>query len=285
MILAKAQGSGVGQNGALQNGDVIADISFQGSDGTEFVEGARIRAETDATVGANDMPTRLVFSTTADGSATPTERGRINSAGAAKFSIDSGYNSNTNAVHEFRSSQVANTLRVGNSTSSGTSASALLYLSQEASSLGFNAITYYSQAFGGSERFRVLGSGDVQNTNNSYAGTSDIKLKTDIVAASSQWSDIKNLSVVKYKWIYNLDGPAQIGLIAQDVEAVSPGLVETSTDYDAEGNDLDTVTKSVKYSVLYMKAVKALQEAMERIETLEASNTDLLARVSALESA
>jgi hypothetical protein len=27
----------------------------------------------------------------------------------------------------------------------------------------------------------------------------------------------------------------------------------------------------VQYSVLYMKAVKALQEAMERIETLEAA--------------
>jgi hypothetical protein len=34
-----------------------------------------------------------------------------------------------------------------------------------------------------------------------------------------------------------------------------------------------------------MKAVKALQEAMERIETLEASNNDLLARVTALEGA
>ena len=34
--------------------------------------------------------------------------------------------------------------------------------------------------------------------------------------------------------------------------------------------DLGTTTKSVKYSVLYMKAVKALQEAMARIETLEA---------------
>jgi hypothetical protein len=28
--------------------------------------------------------------------------------------------------------------------------------------------------------------------------------------------------------------------------------------------------KAVKYSVLYMKAIKALQEAMERIEALEA---------------
>ena len=33
--------------------------------------------------------------------------------------------------------------------------------------------------------------------------------------------------------------------------------------------DQGTVTKNVKYSVLYMKASKALQEAMTRIETLE----------------
>jgi hypothetical protein len=39
--------------------------------------------------------------------------------------------------------------------------------------------------------------------------------------------------------------------------------------------DLGTVTKSVNYSVLYMKAVKALQEAMERIETLETRLTAL----------
>ena len=33
--------------------------------------------------------------------------------------------------------------------------------------------------------------------------------------------------------------------------------------------------KSVKYSILYMKSIKALQEAMERIETLEAKVTAL----------
>ena len=37
-----------------------------------------------------------------------------------------------------------------------------------------------------------------------------------------------------------------------------------------DGNLLETGVKSVKYSVLYMKAIKALQEAQARIETLEA---------------
>ena len=61
----------------------------------------------------------------------------------------------------------------------------------------------------------------------------------------------------------------QIGLVAQEAELVSPGLVTEAFDRDEEGNELETTTKSINYSVLYMKAVKALQEAMERIETLE----------------
>jgi hypothetical protein len=56
-------------------------------------------------------------------------------------------------------------------------------------------------------------------------------------------------------------------------------LVNESPDRDEDGNDLGTVTKSVNYSVLYMKAVKALQEAMERIETLEARLTAAWDRV------
>ena len=67
----------------------------------------------------------------------------------------------------------------------------------------------------------------------------------------------------------------QIGLIAQEVETVSAGLVYESPDKDEDGNDLGTVTKSVNYSVLYMKAVKALQEAMARIETLETKVANL----------
>ena len=87
LILAKAQGFGTGQNGALSGSDVIGDISFQGSDGTEFVEGARIRAEVDGSVSANDIPTRLVFSTTADGASSPTERMRIDNAGSCWWAL------------------------------------------------------------------------------------------------------------------------------------------------------------------------------------------------------
>ena len=128
----------------------------------------------------------------------------------------------------------------------------------------------------GTDSFRVFCNGNVENSNNSYGGISDAKLKENIVDASSQWEDIKDIRVRNYNFIEG-QTHTQLGVVAQEVETVSPGLVTESPDRDDEGNDLGTVTKSVNYSVLYMKAVKALQEAMDRIETLEA-------KVAALEA-
>jgi len=113
--------------------------------------------------------------------------------------------------------------------------------------------------------------GDVYNVNGTYGSLSDAKLKENIVDAQSQWDDIKQLRVRNYNFKPETNNSThkQIGVIAQEIENVSPGLVNTVSDRDADGNDLGTVTKSVNYSVLYMKAIKALQEAMERIEALE----------------
>jgi hypothetical protein len=125
----------------------------------------------------------------------------------------------------------------------------------------------------------VKGDGDLENANNSYGSISDVKLKENIVDASSQWDDIKAIRVrnYNYKEETGLNTHRQLGVIAQEIETVSSGLVSESPDRDDDGSNLGTVTKSVKYSVLYMKAVKALQEAMDRIETLEA-------KVAALEA-
>jgi len=133
------------------------------------------------------------------------------------------------------------------------------------------------RVFGGSGEAKVEGDGDLQNTNNSYGALSDNKLKENIVDAGSQWDDIKDVRVRKYnfKSSTGYGTHTQIGVIAQELEAVSPGLIKESSDEDADGNSLGTTTKTVAYSVLYMKAVKALQEAMDRIETLEAKVTAL----------
>ena len=122
--------------------------------------------------------------------------------------------------------------------------------------------------YGNAGEFRIKGDGDAENTNNSYGAISDQTVKENISDASSQWDDIKALQVRKFSLIqHNLEEANQIGVIAQELEAAGMGgLVKTN----------DDGLKSVKYSVLYMKAVKALQEAQTRIEDLEA-------RISALE--
>ena len=142
------------------------------------------------------------------------------------------------------------------------------------------------------QRFLVVSNGNVTNTNNSYGAVSDQKLKEQIADASSQWDDIKALTVRKYKMkdevLAEGDSNAawKLGVIAQELETAGmTGLVDERIDRDEDGNDAGTTTKQVKYSVLYMKAVKALQEAMTRIETLETQRADLEARLTALENA
>jgi len=173
---------------------------------------------------------------------------------------------------------------------SGTSSSALLFVNGVGkvvnpivAKVDNNAYyNYVGENTSGNVTFFVLGTGDVKNTNNSYGAISDEKMKQDIVDASSQWDDIKGLRVRKFRYKADPTAPLQIGVVAQELETVSPGLVDEHPDYeevevtDEEGNvtterqPTGTSTKSVKYSVLYMKAIKALQEAMTRIEALEA---------------
>ena len=81
IALAKSRGTSVGSNTIVQSGDQIGSVSFYGADGVDTALAGTIECYVDGTPGSNDMPGRLVFSTTADGAATPTERLRIDSSG------------------------------------------------------------------------------------------------------------------------------------------------------------------------------------------------------------
>ena len=124
------------------------------------------------------------------------------------------------------------------------------------------------------DRCFIYSDGDLQNADNAYGGISDETLKQDIIDAPSQWDDIKNIRVRKFRFKtdleqYGEDAPYLLGTIAQEVQKVSPGLVREN------GDDL----LGMKYSILYMKAVGALQENMQRTETLEDRVGALEARI------
>tara|TARA_Y100000592_G_C5444792_1_gene305419 strand:+ start:130 stop:1584 length:1455 start_codon:yes stop_codon:yes gene_type:complete len=241
-------------------GESIGYLSFQGNDGGSFQECARIAAVVDANHADDDKPTRISFYVCRDNSGSISESWRLRSDGGTQnFSTSTNYD-------------LSNTRSAGNTYE-------FIYARNNSGSLGTGTLA-----------FKVTNNGNVSNTNNTYGSLSDQRLKENIVDATSQWDDIKGLQIRKYNFRENTgyETHTQIGLIAQEAESISPGLVETSavkegeTVLDADGNQLESI-KSINYSVLYMKAVKALQEAQTRIETLETQNADLLTRVTALE--
>ena len=79
--LGKSSSNTVGVNAVVGDGQEVGRIAFFGADGTNYIQTARIGSFVDGGPGTNDMPGRLVFSTTADGASSPTERMRITSGG------------------------------------------------------------------------------------------------------------------------------------------------------------------------------------------------------------
>ena len=116
---------------------------------------------------------------------------------------------------------------------------------------------------GSSFKTIIRDDGDLENANNNYGSISDVSMKENIVDANSQWDDIKNIKIRNYNFKESTGQQThkQIGVIAQELETVCPNLVDVTR---------ETGKKNVAYSVLYVKAIKALQESMTRIETLEA---------------
>lgn len=78
----KSRSGTSGTYSIVSSGDILGAINFEGDDGTDFIRSASIQAQVDGTPGTNDMPGRLIFSTTADGASSPTERMRITNNGS-----------------------------------------------------------------------------------------------------------------------------------------------------------------------------------------------------------
>jgi hypothetical protein len=231
----------------------------------------------------------LTFETNNNG-ADPTERARITSdgallVGATSVSSVGGVTLYSHQKQAFVngdtfSDQQASNMAFNSASGSNDSGASTCYLARYATAGAISPGALFKGYQDTTIVIKINNNGNITNTNNSYGSLSDAKLKENIVDAKSQWNDIKSLRVRNYnfKEETGYQTNRQIGLVAQEVEIVSPGLV-----IDFPENN-DEVTKTINYSVLYMKAVKALQEAMERIETLEAQNAAFETRLAALEN-
>jgi hypothetical protein len=146
------------------------------------------------------------------------------------------------------------------------------------SALGSNSVTFYSATTGiysdgstmgfqisNSLKMFVNSSGSTFNVTGTYGTISDARIKENIIPARSYLSDLCKLNVVNYN-IKN-DNNKYLGFIAQDVEKVMPGLVDTNK--NEEHNIADF--KSIKTSVMIPMLVQAIQELKAEIDALKAA--------------
>ena len=289
LVFTKSRNTTPGSQTIVNDDDQVGAIFFKADDGnaSDYNNNvAAITASVDGTPGTDDTPGRLVFFTTADNARTNTERMRINRGGRVSIGT-----TNQDHVFQARGNGDAGTdaFLFANTRTSGTTRGMQIAYSHAPNDVQPFFICEDTSAV----RFIIRNTGNVENVNNSYGATSDERVKEQIVDSSSQWNDIKSIKVKKYKMkeevaVGDDDSLWRLGVIAQDLEESGMnGLVRDEIKYSAEDKEVieEKVSegdiksyKSVKYSVLYMKAVKALQEAMQRIEELET-------KVEALENA
>jgi hypothetical protein len=190
--LARSGGTSLGSNTIVSNGDIVGKIFFTAADGVDMASAvATIEAVIDGTPGSDDLPGRLVFSTTADGASSPTERMRIASDGNVNVG-GGGITARVSAA----SAATSTVVFYGYANTASYTTSVIQAQSETSAGTGWNL--YIGYASGGNLVYRVYGNGNVQNTSNSYTAISDIKLKENIVDANSQWDDIKGLQVRNY---------------------------------------------------------------------------------------
>jgi len=201
--------------------------------------------------------------------AAPTERMRLDTSGNLLVGTTSANSSRLSVDQSAASSRAIFGI---NSNSSSTSDGILYAYCSTARGTGYNFIRCQNTT---AIDFQVLGNGNVQNTNNSYGAISDANLKENVVDATPKLSQLNQVRVVNYNFIG--DTQKQIGVIAQELEQIFPGMVEETPNRDEEGKDLGTTTKSVKYSVFVPMLVKAIQEQQALIQLL----TDRVAQLEA----
>jgi hypothetical protein len=258
-VLGKTRGASNGTNTIVASGDGLGIIDFQGADGTNLIPAARISGFVDGTPGANDMPGRLVFSTTADGAASPTERMRISANGAVSIGTTGTSLGATDGV-------IVGPLESSFTVSTAAQVPIRIYNKDTAG-------TRYCMEFRSAST--AVGSITHDGTNTSYTTSSDYRLKENVTVVTDGITRLQQLKPSRFNFISNPDKTVD-GFIAHEAQAVVPECVTgTKDEVDDDGNP---VYQGIDQSKLVPLLTAALQEAIAKIETLEA-------RLSALEAA
>ena len=264
LMLAKSRNTTSGSHTIVQDGDTLGGVIFIGDDGTDLdTYGASITAKVNGTPGANDMPTSLHFDINR-GTSTPYEAMRIN-----HFSATDGY------LHP--------RIMTGWNTTGGNTRDVAMHVAGHRYYFPAMAIEDYDPYTQYSGTFVLFyrnntHAGSITSTSASsvsYGTSSDYRMKSNVADLDSAINIVKSLKPKKFKWksedSADYDNPFVMGFIAHEADSAIPlsqGIVIGSKDEtDSHGNPK---MQSMDYGKMTPLVVKALQEALEKIETLEA---------------
>ena len=275
LMLGKSRGGTVGTYTVVISGDQLGIINFAGADGVNLqAVGASIAAFVDGTPGAGDMPGRLVFSTTADGAASPTERMRITSTGKTFISsTDSGYGQfqigSTTSDGEVGITFIPGVTAFGSPPTSTNGDSRIWGIGPNIYAVGATQFAIGNKATGYVAKL-------ASNTATSWTFSSDERLKNIEGPVTAATQIIEAINPVYYSFKADPVATRKVGLIAQNVLSALPEVVDVpEEEQDAEGNQR---YMGLAMTDLVPVLIAALKESNLRIKEL----TD---RVAALEGA
>jgi hypothetical protein len=238
-------------NVGIINGNSLGKIEFSN---TESTVSAVIEAVADANWNTtDDYPSRLTFSTTADGGSSPTERMRIDSSGRLLVGTTSVVSAGSIGIQIKSTSASASNIESWNEAASGTIFHAVFRDGASATSRG--SIT-------------TNGSATAFNT------SSDYRLKENVVPLTGAVDRLQQIPVHRFNFIADPNKTVD-GFIAHEAQEVVPECVTGEKDaVDDEGNP---VYQGIDQSKLVPLLTAALQEAIAEIGSLKD-------RVAALEA-
>lgn len=274
---AKSRGAAIGTDTIVVSGDALGTITAYGSNGTTFDPAARISFLSGGTPGASaDMPGAIVLETCADGSATLTERVRVNAAGGVLVAgLTTGRMMFTGTSGLLTASSAATYTDGGPLTiTSGTNplstvcsgaAAAIVYGCWHQATSGDNVfITFYTE---GSATAR--GSIDYNRGGGAvrYNTTSDYRLK-DLFGGYTGATEVINALPVHLGQMHGATMKRPM-MVAHEAQAIVPYAVSGTKDAVKEDGTPDY--QMVDHQIFVPLLIAALQEANARIAKLEAA--------------
>jgi hypothetical protein len=268
----------------LQTGetDIAADdklgvINFQAPDegtGTDAVlVAAGLEAVSEGDFSSSSNATSLIFKTGSSEAAA--EKVRISSEGNLLVN---------NAVEAGRTHIIATTtanddgkwtLKLANTSTNtdGTGPYGLFVHYPNATPDNNSTNDFFFASDATAARFMIISSGDFWTADGGWVD-SDETLKENITDATAKLADVERLRVRNFNWREShhpsMSDKKLIGFVAQEIEQVFPGLVQ-SHDINPQGKDGTTnMKKGVKASALVPILTKAIQELSAKVTALEA---------------